>query len=233
MAQTVIGIFRNSADAQNARQHLLNNGFSHEHIDIAIQSESYYGDESLSEKHMGLGERIQRFFRTLFSDEHEVARYSKAASRGTVVTVHALTEEEADAAALILDDHGAVDIDEYAAADHSNPAGSLNTGPVENEVNRMSGASGTEMNTGEERSRSRIVKRQVEEHNRLREQVRIEDANGFKEVDEKQKAVRESLRTTEVNREDLTSSGDRKDRDDEKERHIHGDDFHSQRPGII
>ena len=133
MAQTVIGIFKSSTEAQNAKQHLLNNGFSYDRIDVAAQSESAYSDDRSSERDQDFGDRISNFFRNLFSDEDEVSRYSTAASRGTVVTVHAQTREEAEAAADILDDYGAVDVDDYAAADRP---GTTTTGYGATEIDR-------------------------------------------------------------------------------------------------
>ena len=143
MAQTVIGIFKNSTEAQNAREHLLKNGFSHNNVDVASRSESTYSDENRSDKDQDFGDRISNFFSNLFSDEDEVSRYSKAAAHGTVVTVHAQTKEEAEAAADILDDYGAMDVDEYAAEDRPDVTGSTATGYGASEINRTGSSDST------------------------------------------------------------------------------------------
>lgn len=116
MAQTVIGIFKNSTEAQNAKQHLLKNGFRDDRIDIARQSSTNmtHGDEH-GRQDDDFGDKVSRFFSNLFGNEEESTKYSRAATMGTVVTVHAADSEEAEVAADILDDYGAVDVDEYAA----------------------------------------------------------------------------------------------------------------------
>ena len=393
MAQTVIGIFKNSTEAQNARQHLLNNGFSYNRVDVSAQSESGYSAENRSDKDQDLGDRISNFFSNLFSDKDEASRYSTAASRGTVVTVHAETKEEAEAAADILDEYGAVDVDDYAATDRPGVTGSAAGGYGTSEINRTESSTsafdsgrvspmgtnagsdisdtdsdrlrdkgtyaGTdsditnrsmnteditdadrpqnsgiytgresdyanrnmdtdrpdrmnaetdadmtnrdwnndrigdrgeasipiieenmnvgkkEMQTGGKRLHSRIVERPVEETIRLREEhVRVErnpadriaseeditnfkegtveitekkevpvvnkearvveDVNIYKDVDEKQEVVKETLRNTQVETDDMTASTENRDDSNEADHEIHHDEnIKGNRPGIV
>ena len=394
MAQTVIGIFKDSAEAQDARQHLLKNGFSDDRIDLAAQSATNYsGDTTRTDQDEDFGDRVSKFFKNLFGDEDEATSYSRAASHGTVVTVHAMDEQEAERAADILDDYGAVDVNEYAAS-YGNSMGQTTSGTTtSSEMDRMggmnsgrAGVTGTsgmgsdsvsgmsnnpdtdmrstnmdsditsrsmdsdmtnrnvdsditnnrgmdsditnrsmdsditnramdsdtpnrsmdsdltnsnidsdrnedtsipiieeninvgkkEVITGGKRIRSRIVERPVEETIRLREEHVnvernpvdraatdqdisnfkegtievtehkevpvvdkesriVEEVNVFKDVDETQEVVRETLRNTEVDTDDLTASNDRRDTDDLTD-HEHDklrDEIHRQRPGII
>ncbi len=126
------------------------------------------------------------FFNNLFgggsdNDKDDADRYSHVAQKSnSIVTVHAQSREEAERAAEILDDCGAVDVDERAVQ-----SGYNNTRSTEgSERQDISGQSGTSIPRIEEnlevgkrmeerggvRVRSRIVERPVEEHIRLREE---------------------------------------------------------------
>ena len=127
------------------------------------------------------------FFNNLFGgrdkddDNDDAGRYSHVAQRsGAIVTVHAQSREEAENAAEILDECGAVDVDEkaeqygYANTRSEGLGERQNTGsereqsiPVINENLEV----GKRMEErGGVRVRSRIVERPVEEHIRLREE---------------------------------------------------------------
>jgi len=202
MTQTVIGIFENSSQAQAAKSYLLDNGFSNENVDINIGSSSYdtsgtlesgsstTGSDIRSTDHDdSVGSRISRFFKNLFTDEDEASSYISAARRGTTITVHAQTASEANTAAEILNNHGAIDVDEYKGRSNAY-SGSSDTADTY-DMNRSAGDSDTsdtinvikedlqvgkrEVETGGVRLRSRIVERPVEESIRLREErVNIE-----------------------------------------------------------
>ncbi|MCF0040867.1 YsnF/AvaK domain-containing protein [Dyadobacter fanqingshengii] len=117
MANTVIGIFESESKAQEAQNYLLANGFAAGDVDISTSS--YNSDTTASTVNRDdedFGDRIGNFFKDLFDgDEDETRRYSEAGKRGTIVTVHAIDADEAETAAAILDQYGAVDIDETAA----------------------------------------------------------------------------------------------------------------------
>ena len=121
MKQTVVGLFNKSSDAQDAVQKLTNNGFNSNDVDLSIGSMS--NDTTSDNTNFGLDKNedhesgISRFFKNLFgdSDDETVNRYSNFAVRGnSIVTVHAQSSEEAEKAADILDDCGAVNVDEDA-----------------------------------------------------------------------------------------------------------------------
>jgi len=130
MAQTVIGIFNNSSEAQKAVQELVSEGISRDRIDISNNnsgssssastsgstSSSYSSSDNYStSEHEESG--VSRFFKNLFGDDDDDAtKYSTVASRAqSIVTVHSQSSDEAERVADILDDNGAVDVDEHAA----------------------------------------------------------------------------------------------------------------------
>ncbi|SKC03710.1 YsnF/AvaK domain-containing protein [Dyadobacter psychrophilus] len=204
MANTVIGIFENANDAQQAQSHLLANGFAASDIDITTSS-SYNSDTTTSTVNRDdddFGDRIGNFFKDLFDgDEDETRRYSHAGRRGTIVTVHAADAEQAEIAADILDQYGAVDVNETAGSygasqeytgtvtdstantytdDSINPytnrsididSDQTDSLPVINEELQVGKR---EVETGGVRLRSRIIERPVQESIRLRqEQVNV------------------------------------------------------------
>ncbi|MEJ7740485.1 MAG: YsnF/AvaK domain-containing protein [Chitinophagaceae bacterium] len=276
MAQTVIGIFDNAEDAQEAVQQLVKNGISRDNIDVSARSSTlegttdsgkvtgtgndtgyntgntsgsglsgsstdtdyttggsmgsglntgsptntgYSSGDTLntgfntgSSTNLGTGSTglssgsyntsgtagdrkesgISKFFKSLFgNDDDEVTRYSSVAERsGSIVTVHAQTSDEAEEAADILDDAGAIDVNEkasqYGSGNYSQKTGS-NTGYNTSDLN-TSDLNTTEGTTsipiieeqlevrkrtvekGGVRLKSRIVEREVEENLRLREE---------------------------------------------------------------
>jgi len=259
MAQTVIGIFENASEAQNAVEQLISSGFTRNNIDVSVQSGTQYSDTSKDEDDDD-DDSIGSFFSNLFgSNDDNAKKYATVARRGTLVTVHAQSSDEAERAADILDEYGAVNVDENASQyrtgsnaftadttlrDTSN-ADNASVKVIEEELQ----VGKRVVQTGGARLRSRIVERPVEESLRLREErVRIErnpvnrpaseaDFASFKEgqielieqaevpvvskearvveeislskeVEEREETIRDTVRHTEVDVENLTKDGD-------------------------
>jgi stress response protein YsnF len=120
------------------------------------------------------GSAIGRFFNDLFGDdEDEATRYTTVAQRScSIVTVHCDSRENAERAAEILDDAGAVDVDERAAQYGYTSSGRTDAAGEESlKVMREDVHIGKrEVETGGARLRARVVERPVEEHVRLREE---------------------------------------------------------------
>ncbi len=122
MGQTVIGIFDNIGEAQAAVNELTRAGISQNNIDVADRSDAKVNSDNTTDtrRHEDT-DSISAFFSSLFGgDDDTYSQYSEVASRSTTVTVHAQSREEATRAAEILDDHGAVDVDERASQYRSN-----------------------------------------------------------------------------------------------------------------
>lgn len=197
MAQTVIGVFDSVDEAQHAVQQLISNGFQESRIDVSAQTQtdsdySTTSNQDRDDDNDGIG----GFFRSLFGgddddERRDRDRYTNVARRGTLVTVHAQSNDEAERAAELLDEYGAVDVDErdqqyrtqtMGDTGYANTAntGSMNTPVTDSDasvqvVQENLQVGKREVQTGGVRLRSRIVERPVEEHLRLRqERVRIE-----------------------------------------------------------
>ncbi|MDB5204941.1 MAG: hypothetical protein JWR72_16 [Flavisolibacter sp.] len=182
MAQTVIGLFENDSDAQMAAQRLQEIGIGRDQVDISRGTGSESGVSSGS----GDGENgITRFFKNLFGDSDDNAdRYSRVGNSGTsIVTVHAQSSDQAERASEILDDCGAIDVDEkdveYSSRQGYAP-GSMDTDSDERgttipRIKEDLEVGKREVESGGVRLRSRIVERPVEESIRLRqEHVNVE-----------------------------------------------------------
>lgn len=285
MANTVIGIFDNSSEAQRAVEQLISNGFTRSEIDISSRGEdlnrtSTGTTNSYSDRHddNSFGDKVSNFFSSLFDSDDDARTYSSVGTKGCVVTVHAQSMQEAERAADLLDRYGAVDVNERAAqfgsgtgysdarstTDTTDTTGSIPVIEEELQVGKRI------VETGGVRLRSRIVERPVEEHMRLRtEHVHVErnavnrpateaDLNTFKEgtievreqaevpvvgktarvveevrlekdVEEREETIRETLRGTDVDVENLSGT----DRDRFNNNSRYDDDSSLNRPGAL
>lgn len=190
MAQTVVGLFDSASEAQAAVQALTSGGFTETQIDLANRgsqtdtrssTDSYYTGENTSDS-------ISGFFSSLFGGSNDDAKsYSTVASNSnSIVTVHAESAEQANRAAEILDQHGAIDVDERYSQYSSQTTGAT-TGTATNftDTTARTSAEGDisvpvieenlavgkrTVEGGSVRLRSRVVERPVEESLRLREE---------------------------------------------------------------
>ncbi len=175
MSQTVIGIFDNATQAQTAVEQLVSNGFLRNNIDLSAQT-STESAATLPDRE-DEDDSIGGFFKSLFDsdDQNTRGKYARVARRNTLVTVHAQTKQEAQRAADLLDEYGAVDIDERAAqygysgttAKATSTEDSTRAIPIIEEELQVGKRV---VETGGVRLRSRIIERPVEEHLRLREE---------------------------------------------------------------
>ncbi|RYC70949.1 MULTISPECIES: YsnF/AvaK domain-containing protein [Spirosoma] len=153
MALTVIGVFDDATEAQQAVDALVSDGFSRSNIDLSAQKTAYSDSEYIADNNRVEEDRrdsggIGGFFSSLFGsdDDDDARRLRTVAERGTLVTVHVQTADEAERSADILDDNGAVDVDERAAqynttADYdsslSGSSATMGAGVVGNTVNDL------------------------------------------------------------------------------------------------
>ncbi|RYY38361.1 MAG: DUF2382 domain-containing protein [Chitinophagaceae bacterium] len=189
MAQTVVGFFDQTSEAQTAIRELMASGIARDRIDLSRggAGETKVGSEPTVDKDGRNTNAITDFFNSLFgnSNKEEATRYSRVAERSnTIVTVHASTRDEAERAAQILDRSGAVDVDERARQYGFDARSDERSGreAVRDErgttiprVEERLEVGKREVERGSVQVRSRIVEQPVEEHVRLREEhVRVE-----------------------------------------------------------
>lgn len=195
MANTVIGIFDSSSEAQQAVEQLISNGFTRSDIDMSSRSDDFnqtststtssYSDRRNDDD---FGDKVSNFFSSLFDGDDDARNYSSVGTKGCVVTVHTQSMQEAERAADLLDRYGAVDVNEKSSQYGSSASTSTSFG--DRDIDSHSTTETTNslpiieedlqvgkrvVETGGVRLRSRIVERPVEEHLRLRtEHVHVE-----------------------------------------------------------
>jgi hypothetical protein len=98
--KTVVGVYDHTNQAQAAIDYLVKNGFNRDHI--VVTSRENDSDEA----------GISGFFHSLFKNSNDADKYSHAARTGAVVTVDVHSDKEAEEAAEILDQLGAVNMDD-------------------------------------------------------------------------------------------------------------------------
>ena len=168
MSQTVIGVFASNSQAQQAVTALKSAGYSDAHIDVS--SRDNYSDTATLTKR---NETVGGFFSSLFGDDDDDTRnyYTESARRGTVVTVHTDTMPNAERAADILDEYGAIDGEQAYTKLSERNVDFANDHDTTLEVIKEDLAVGKrEVQTGGVRVRSRIVAKPVSESIRLREE---------------------------------------------------------------
>ncbi len=118
MALTVIGVFDDAQEAQKAVNDLVSEGFSRDSIDLSTNTGQYADGAYTADRTVDHDDDsgISGFFKSLFGsdDDDDYRRHTTVAQRGSLVTVHAMSEDEAEKAADILDDNGAVNVDDRA-----------------------------------------------------------------------------------------------------------------------
>ncbi len=106
MNKTVVAIFKSMNEAGAAADDLFDNGFLKEDIDVSAGEK--YEEDAQGES------RITRFFKNLFgTNDEKTVSYSHVARKGYVVTVQTHSEDEALEACEILDDNGALDVNDH------------------------------------------------------------------------------------------------------------------------
>lgn len=182
MTHTVVGIFDSKEEARDAMNELVKKGFIKEDIDVSNRKKV---NETVAAANTdtNVGDSISNFFSNLFNDDDYTANTYTEVARETegIVTVQTDTKEKAAQAAEILDDNGAIDIDERAAKyrqQYAKTEGKRTAADGEMtipvvEENLQVGKRAVE--TGGVRVRSRIIEKPVEETLRLREEHVVVD----------------------------------------------------------
>ncbi|CAH2922321.1 MAG: FIG00453962: hypothetical protein [uncultured Paraburkholderia sp.] len=168
MRHTVIGLFNTYADAEAARDTLVQTGFARDTIELQVNAEPSAGSATEEVAGSGVPANIERFLSSLFASgprAPETARYTEAVRRGAVlVVIDAASESHAELARNTLTRLGATDIGERSpdwgtqtssesAREHSlldelgigtGTAGSAAPGAVRGAQGGMTGATGRE-----------------------------------------------------------------------------------------
>jgi len=270
MSHTVIAIFENFEKAREAASDLYSNGFNDSNVDLSVQDPGQTNDSrgnySESNRSNRNDDSVGSFFDNLFGNDNDDSRkYTDTGRRGTIVTVHAKSHDEAHRASRILDNYGAIDVNESyeknknrdssnrdsSHKDHNQGSHSDSIPVIEEELQ----VGKREVQTGGVRIKSRIIEKPVEEKIRLRSEhvtidrkpadraatkeemdnfkegtveVRetserpvvnkdsrvVEEVNLEKNVSERDETIKDTVRGTKVETENIDNN-DRRNRDDQ------------------
>ena len=125
MQHTLVAVFDNHADAQQAQDELLASGFSRQDVRLSGSAGDTAGAAS---DDSGIGSGIKNFFSDLFGTDNSehASRYEGAITRGQhVVTLTADSLPEVERAADIVERFGPIDIDEHSAGVGTMGAGAM------------------------------------------------------------------------------------------------------------
>ncbi|MCC2955639.1 YsnF/AvaK domain-containing protein [Massilia sp. IC2-477] len=129
MQHTLVAVFDNRTDAQNALNELLSSGFSSTDARLSgSDAGSATSASSGADDDLGIGGGIKSFFSNLFGTDNSdhANRYEGAVTRGQhVLTVTADSLPEVERAADLIERYGPTDIDE-----HSDGVGSMGAGAL-------------------------------------------------------------------------------------------------------
>lgn len=107
----MIGIFDNKTEADAAVTKLIGQNFNREYIDVSIP-EKHQGRGDITDENATLESKTASYFSRIFQQEADVAKYAAVAQQGVIVAVQTQNYTDATLAADILDEAGAINVDE-------------------------------------------------------------------------------------------------------------------------
>lgn len=112
MANTIVGVFDDYAEAEATRSDLLRAGFRDQEVRMSERSTpGSHGDMETSAERGGFWENVREFFGI---DDEDSAYYEEASRRGGAVITVSAGPDKLDAAVDIIERHHPVDIDRKA-----------------------------------------------------------------------------------------------------------------------
>jgi uncharacterized protein (TIGR02271 family) len=151
MDHTLVAVFENESNAQDALNDLVSEGFSRSnmHINAASQDDlsnvSGTRADAAPMEHESMGQRIKDFFHDLFSgeDSERAEMYSEAVHRGGyVLTLTVADQEQVERASDIIDRHDPINMNEREAEWKSTDRTPL-TGAAADSANATAGTMGS------------------------------------------------------------------------------------------
>lgn len=123
--KTVVGLYKTVAEANSVKATLSSNGYTTEHMTVIDQSNGADGSSQGADQST-VGGKIKHFFSSFTgSDEKEHEGYTRGVSDGGALLAVTVADEQAEATADMLFEHGATGIEgDYSTGTGSYAAGS-------------------------------------------------------------------------------------------------------------
>ncbi|CAM3280383.1 YsnF/AvaK domain-containing protein [Aequorivita lipolytica] len=173
MNYTIVGMFNEKNEAITASKKLCNDGFNDSQIDVSHFKTK--GDYKDNDYHYEEEKETSGFWDWLFGDDNDEIRdrHSRVGARTNILSVYAKDRKEAEKATRIMDNCGAVDVDEYDKSLRENKAYKANTDDSSESIKVMKediSVGKREEKTGGVSIKSRIIEKPVKEDIRLRKE---------------------------------------------------------------
>lgn len=121
MACTVVGMFPTNEDADNAAVQLDQSGFAKEDYTVSKYSTTGVYEKNSSDYHFEEDEKTGGFWNWLFGDDElEKNKYSYAGTKSNLVTVYTNDLDRAEKARDIMNDQGAINVNEFTKDRYEN-----------------------------------------------------------------------------------------------------------------
>lgn len=121
MSYTIVGMFPNNEDLDKVANQLNRAGFPTEDYNVSRYSTKGLGDKNSSDYQYKEDEKTTGFWNWLFGDdEDEKNKYSYAGSKSNIVTVYTEDIDRAEKAREIMNDEGAINVNEFTKERYAN-----------------------------------------------------------------------------------------------------------------
>ncbi len=169
MSQTVTGLFKSYEEAQNVKAELVNEGYSGENIHIVGKDGTAQssGAGTSASTDTGFTASIGNFFRSFTgADPEDQTHYTEGVNAGGCFLAVTVLDNRAAAAAAILEQYGAKNVDEQGTATADTQKGGQKLNVVEEELQ----VGKRQVKRGGVRVYSHVTERPVQEQITLREE---------------------------------------------------------------
>lgn len=145
MSKTIIGVFSTIDQAEDARDRLIDAGFSASSIDVhshEFEDSSSSSSRIQDDDDEGFVDSIKQFFARIFGDDDEehTYHYTEAVRRGHTILSVEVDDDEVDAASALLNRAGAIDLDtqvsQWQAEGYTGYSGSTQQQPNDSVTNQ-------------------------------------------------------------------------------------------------
>ncbi|MDP2454764.1 MULTISPECIES: hypothetical protein [unclassified Kaistella] len=127
MSYTIVGMFPKNEDLSKVSEQLNNAGFPKEDYTVSRYSTAGINEKTSGDSKLEAHEKTSGFWNWLFGDdEEEKNKYSYASSKSHIVTVYTDDMERAEKARKIMNDKGAINVNEFTKERYPEPTAKHN-----------------------------------------------------------------------------------------------------------
>ena len=121
MSYTIVGMFPNNEDVDKVADQLNSAGFPKEDYNVSRYSTSVIDDNNSKNYNYKEDEKTSGFWNWLFGDnEDDRSKYGYAGTKSNIVTVYTNDMDRAEKAREIMNDEGAINVNEFTKERYPN-----------------------------------------------------------------------------------------------------------------